>query len=59
MIYNAIETGSKFGMVTLDTALADLIKRGLVEPEIALSKAYNQDQVRMRAGLPQPGPSRL
>jgi len=54
MIYNAIETGSKFGMITLDAALADLIKRGLVEPDIALSKAQNQDQVRMRAGLPQP-----
>jgi twitching motility protein PilT len=59
MIYNAIETGSKFGMITLDSSLAELIKRGLVEPDIALSKAYNQEQVRMRAGLPQPGPSRL
>jgi twitching motility protein PilT len=53
MIYNAIETGSKFGMVTLDASLAELIKRDLVDPDIALSKAQNQDQVRLRAGLPQ------
>jgi twitching motility protein PilT len=52
MIYNAIETGSRFGMVTMDSSLAELIKRGLVEPEIALSKAQNPEQVRMRAGLP-------
>ena len=58
MIYNAIETGAKFGMITLDSSLADLIKRGLVEPDIALSKAQNQEQVKMRAGLPQTMPPR-
>jgi twitching motility protein PilT len=54
MIYSAMETGAKFGMTTLDASLAELIKQGLVEPEIALSKAQNPDLVRMKAGLPQP-----
>jgi twitching motility protein PilT len=51
MIYSAIETGAQFGMVTMDRSLADVIKRGLVETELALSKAHNPDQVRTLAGL--------
>ena len=51
MIYSAIDTGSQFGMVSMDRALADTIKRGLVDPEIALTKAHNPDQVRSLAGL--------
>jgi len=56
MIYSAIETGGQAGMVTMDKSLADAIKRGLVDPEVALTKAHNPDQVRMLAGLrPAPG----
>ena len=51
MIYSAIETGSQFGMVSMDRSLADVIKRGLVDTEVALAKANNPDQVRTLAGL--------
>ncbi len=51
MIYSAMETGAQFGMVTLDRALADAVKRGLVDAEVALAKAHNPDQVRAWAGL--------
>jgi twitching motility protein PilT len=51
MIYSAIETGSQFGMVSMDRSLADVIKRGLVDTDVALAKANNPDQVRILAGL--------
>jgi len=51
MIYSAIETGSQFGMISMDRSLADVIKRGLVDTDLALSKANNPDQVRILAGL--------
>jgi twitching motility protein PilT len=51
MIYSAIETGAQFGMVSMDKALAEAITRGLVDPEVALAKAHNPDQVRTFAGM--------
>ena len=51
MIYSAIETGSQFGMISMDRSLADVIKRGIVDTEVALAKANNPDQVRIMAGL--------
>jgi twitching motility protein PilT len=50
-IYSAIETGGQFGMVTMDRSLAEVIRTGLVEPQVALAKAHNPDQVRVLAGL--------
>jgi len=55
MIYSAIETGAQFGMISMDKALAETIKRGLVDPEVALTKAHNVEQVRSMAGLRGPG----
>jgi twitching motility protein PilT len=51
MMYSAIETGGQFGMMTMDRSLADLVKRGVVDAEVALAKAHNPDQVRAFAGL--------
>jgi twitching motility protein PilT len=51
LIYSAIETGAQFGMISMDKALAEVIRRGLVDPELALSKAHSPDQVRQLAGL--------
>jgi twitching motility protein PilT len=50
-IYSAIETGAQFGMFTMDKSLADVIRAGLVDTELALSKAHSPDQVRALAGL--------
>jgi twitching motility protein PilT len=51
LIYSAIETGAQFGMFTMDRSLAEVIRSGLVDPEVALSKAHSADQVRALAGL--------
>jgi twitching motility protein PilT len=57
MLYNAIETGGQTGMFSMDKALAEIIKRGLVDTELALTKAHNPDQVRVMAGLPAAPPA--
>lgn len=54
MIYSAIETGMKFGMMTMDTYMAMLVKERLVTLEEALSKAQNPDHLRMKVGVPGP-----
>jgi len=51
MIYGAIDTGAKFGMIPMDKALANLVREGLVKAEDALLRAHNQDSFRMLAGL--------
>jgi len=51
LIYSAIETGAQFGMFTMDRSLAEVIRSGLVDPEVALSKAHSVEQVRTLAGL--------
>ncbi|MBU2483269.1 MAG: type IV pilus twitching motility protein PilT, partial [Proteobacteria bacterium] len=42
-IYNAIDTGAKFGMISLDKALTELVKSGAVSVEDAASKASNPE----------------
>ncbi|MEW6675775.1 MAG: type IV pilus twitching motility protein PilT [Nitrospirota bacterium] len=58
-IYSAIETGAKFGMCTLETSLAELVKERLITLEEAVSKANNPDAVRNKVGTlgPQPQPA--
>lgn len=45
LIYNAIETGMKLGMVSMDRALSHLVKEGLIGQTEALSKAHNAEQL--------------
>lgn len=45
-LYGAIDTGSKLGMVSLDRALLDLVRQGLVTQEDAIAKANNPDFIR-------------
>ena len=40
-IYSAIETGTKFGMCTLETSLAELVKEKIVTIQDAMSKVNN------------------
>jgi twitching motility protein PilT len=42
-MYSAIQTGSQFGMQTLDQNLTDLVKRNIVSLAEARSKAANKD----------------
>ncbi|MFZ6016799.1 MAG: hypothetical protein ACOYU0_04140 [Nitrospirota bacterium] len=55
-IYSAIETGAKFGMCTLETSLAELVKERLITLEEAVSKANNPDAVRNKVGTLGPQP---
>lgn len=43
MIYNAIDTGAKFGMISMDKALEKLVKEGKVKYEDAMAKASKPD----------------
>ncbi|HMJ49449.1 MAG TPA: type IV pilus twitching motility protein PilT [Burkholderiales bacterium] len=42
-MYSAIQTGQNVGMQTLDQSLVELVKRGVVTPGEARSKAVNKD----------------
>ncbi len=42
-MYSAIQTGQQFGMQTLDQNLQDLVKRRVISPSEARSKAANKD----------------
>jgi len=43
MIYSAIETGAKFGMVPMDRSLSNLVTQGIVDPETAMAKAHDRE----------------
>lgn len=45
MIYNAIDTGAKFGMVSLDKSLEDLVKARKIKLDDALLKAHDPQKV--------------
>jgi twitching motility protein PilT len=51
MVYGAIDTGAKFGMIPMDKALANLVREGLVKPEEAITRAHNPESFKMLAGL--------
>jgi twitching motility protein PilT len=42
-MYSAIQTGAQFGMQTLDQNLQDLVKKRIISPTEARSKAANKD----------------
>jgi twitching motility protein PilT len=39
-----MQTGSQFGMKTMDKSLKDLFKQGKISMDVALSKAKNVDE---------------
>ena len=45
-IANVIQTGSQYGMQTLNQALRDLCQRGLITPEEAFLKSDNPEELR-------------
>jgi len=42
-MYSAIQTGSQHGMQTLDQCLQDMVKRGVVTRQQAMTYAKNKD----------------
>lgn len=51
-IYGAIQTGGKLGMHTLEKALADLYKSGVITFEAAMSKSSRPDELQRLIGPP-------
>lgn len=45
-MYSAIQTGRKDGMQTLDQNLKELVEKGLVTPQMAMTKAVNKEMFR-------------
>jgi len=52
MIYNAMQTGQKHGMVTMDQCLADLCRYGKISIETAISKASDPQDLQQLLGRP-------
>ena len=42
-MYSSIQTGSQYGMQTLDQCLQDMVKRGVVTRQQALGYAKNKE----------------
>ncbi len=47
-IQSTIQTSKRFGMVTLDDYLLDLVRSGVVTGEVALEAAQNRDDLASR-----------
>lgn len=47
-IYSAVETGSKFGMVSMDNSLLGLVKKRLITADVAISKSGNPESLKGR-----------
>lgn len=44
-IYSAIQTGSQYGMQTMDSALADMVRRGKITKDLAIRKSSNPGEL--------------
>jgi twitching motility protein PilT len=53
-IYSAIQTGGKYGMRTMDAALVELVRRGLISQQEAEKRSSNPDELRRLAGASVP-----
>jgi twitching motility protein PilT len=51
MLYGAVDTGAKYGMISMDKALSDLVRQGLIAPEEGLMRAHNVEGFKQLAGM--------
>jgi twitching motility protein PilT len=49
-IYSALQTGGSVGMQTMDTALADLVRRGKINRELAEKQSSSPDELKRLMG---------
>jgi twitching motility protein PilT len=57
-VYSVMQTGSNKGMQTLEQALVDLVARGIITQDTALSRSSRPDQLLgllQRSGMATPG----
>jgi Tfp pilus assembly pilus retraction ATPase PilT len=50
-LYGAIETGMRQGMISMGRSLADLVKKGLITREEAITKAHDTRNLQSFLGL--------
>jgi twitching motility protein PilT len=51
-IYSAIQTGASFGMQTMDTSLAELVRRNVITRELAEARSSSPEELRRLLGAP-------
>ncbi|MFH1684596.1 MAG: PilT/PilU family type 4a pilus ATPase [Candidatus Margulisiibacteriota bacterium] len=51
-IYSMIELGAKFGMVSMDSSIAQLFKQGVIKKEDAIAYAINRERLEKLLGGP-------
>ncbi|MHB9112712.1 MAG: type IV pilus twitching motility protein PilT [Thermoleophilia bacterium] len=44
-IYSVMQTGARFGMVTMDSSLAELVRRGQITKELAIRRSSNPEEL--------------
>jgi twitching motility protein PilT len=54
-IYSAMQTGGKYGMQTMESALVGLVRRGLISREEAAKRSSNPEELERLAGGPSMG----
>lgn len=57
-ITSDIQTGTKYGMISMDAHLADLYQKGMISYDSMLSKAFDLDQIREKIPEQAPGKKR-
>lgn len=55
-IYSAIDTGGKFGMVSMDNTLIELVKKRIINADLAISKSHNPASMAARISAAPAGP---
>lgn len=55
-IYSAIDTGGKFGMVSMDNTLLELVRKRTISPDLAISKSHNPASMAARISAAPAGP---
>jgi len=50
MIYSSMQAGGKFGMLTMDQSLADLVRAGKISFETAVERCHNAEDLSKLAG---------
>jgi twitching motility protein PilT len=55
-IYSVMQTGTQYGMMTMDSTLADLVRRGILSRELAERRSSTpEDLRRLLGGASAPG----
>ena len=54
-IYSVMQTGTQYGMVTMDSSLADLVRRGMISRELAQRRSSTPEDLNRLIGAPGQG----